>query len=150
MRPMRRWLARLTRQRERSRWRFTDFGRGIANFFARRSRILWPIPPTLNLSSGIWLPCSRPNSLLGQEGAGARDSWKPDTELWTKNSSILSEVTRRGSPDKTGGNRIAASVRIEAFEGSRWRLRRTRLVCVLNGVLVLRYCILTGIPPCRW
>jgi len=67
-----------------------------------------------------------------------------------RNSSILSEVTRRSSPDKTGGNRIAASVRIEAFEGSRWRLRRTRLVCVLNGVLVLRYCILTGIPPCRW
>src|SRR5215468_1756946 len=68
----------------------------------------------------------------------------------SRNSSILSEVTRRSSPDKTGGNRIAASVRIEAFEGSRWRLRRTRLVCVLNGVLVLRYCILTGIPPCRW
>src|SRR5215471_11098765 len=70
--------------------------------------------------------------------------------LLDENSSILSEVTRRSSPDKTGGNRIAASVRIEAFEGSRWRLRRTRLVCVLNGVLVLRYCILTGIPPCRW
>jgi len=41
---------------------------------------------------------------------------------------------------------IAASLSIEPFEGSRWRLRRTRLVCVLNGVLVLGYYLFTGIP----
>ena len=33
----------------------------------------------------------------------------------------------------------AASVSIERFHGSRWPLRRTRLVGILNGALVLSY-----------
>src|SRR5215471_17461249 len=38
-------------------------------------------------------------------------------------------------------SQIAASLSIEAFEGSRWRLRRTRqqTVCGFNRVLVLKW-----------
>jgi len=68
--------------------------------------------------------------------------------IWTKNVSTLSEVTRRSH---RGGSLclIAASVSIEPFQGSRWRLRRTRQVWVLNGLLVLPYriparCIVPG------
>jgi hypothetical protein len=43
-----------------------------------------------------------------------------------ENVSTLSEVTRRSNPDGAWKNSVAASVRIEPFEWSRWRLRRTR------------------------
>jgi RNA polymerase sigma factor (sigma-70 family) len=45
-----------TSEGARSRWRFTGFGRAIANFFARRSRIPWPIPARWSLNSGFWRP----------------------------------------------------------------------------------------------
>jgi hypothetical protein len=37
----------------------------------------------------------------------------------------------------------------EPFQGSRWRLRRTRQIWILNGVLVLRYRFLRKIPTSR-
>ena len=49
-------------RRERSRWPFTGFASGIGSSFARKSRILSPIPPKWSPNSGIWPPCSQASS----------------------------------------------------------------------------------------
>ena len=59
-------LAReMNTSEERLKLQFTGFGRGIANSFGRKSRILWPIPRKWSPNSGIWQPCSQGSSLLG-------------------------------------------------------------------------------------
>ncbi|MEO8130385.1 MAG: sigma factor [Bryobacteraceae bacterium] len=40
----------------RSKLRFTDFARGVANCFAKKSRIPWPIRQKWNRKSGFWRP----------------------------------------------------------------------------------------------
>ena len=42
----------------------------------------------------------------------------------------------------------AALLSIEPFQGSRWRLRRTRQIWILNAVLVLAYQSLRAIRSC--
>ena len=61
-----------------------------------------------------------------------------ERRLWTIYVRTLSEVTRRSELEHDVTS-PSASLSIEPFQGSRWRLRRTRLVCILNGVLVLSY-----------
>src|ERR1039458_4537894 len=46
------------------------------------------------------------------------------------------------------GIQIAASLSMEPFQVSRWRLRRTRHIWILNAVLVLSYHLTAGRLSC--